>query len=481
MSARWHIRSQGIPLHSIPTAKVGSWCAVGEPVAAIDYLPGNLSRIEIARDLGVAPQQLNDCVVRDLGTMVERGEIIGLSLTFGYPLAVRSPYSGTLAQISRSLGAIYLRQRGVSLKDEVTIDLLGAYRTSIAKVAEIVTLGGSNGIGNMSDGVSVNVTIHRICVQVGELVERGQTLAILSVPKPGEALLGQRPVNSPCRGVIEAIDQAGAKIVMAPRETTSVASAYSGYVIGVSSGQVEFALWGERIVGAYGIGSVATGPLIYDADPRPGCIWVIPRQARLADLERARAASVGGVWMASVEHRELEAFAGGERVRSVTGAWDGPVIVISEGFGDLDMPVSTCERLSSLTGRVVSISGQTHLRAGAVRPELLLTGEAPELAGGTDEANRAWWADNLDRIREAAREVPPQQASWVAGMGVRGMWGHRQGWQGELIGAPEPATLASGVRTDVALVRWENGLTETVPVRNLIAAGEEVGGDGRQG
>jgi hypothetical protein len=363
----------------------------------------------------------------------------------------------------------------------VTVDLFGAYRASMAKIAEIVTLGASNGTGNVSDGVSVKVTIHRICVHAGELVERGQTLAILAVPKPGEALLGQRPVNAPCRGVIRAIDPAGAKMVIAPRETTSVASAYSGYVIGASAGQIEFALWGERIVGAYGIGSVATGPLVCDGEPTPGCIWVTPRQAKLADLERAREVGVGGVWAASVEHRELEAFAGGERVRSVTGAWDGPVIVISEGFGDLDMPASARERLSSLVGRVVSISGQTHLRAGAVRPELLLTDEAPELAGGTDETNRVWWARNLQRVHEAARDVPPQQTNWAAGTGVRGMWGHRQGWQGELVGAPEPATLASGVRTDVILVRWEHGLTETVPVRNLVVTDEEVGGDGRQG
>lgn len=461
MSVRWHIRTQGIPLHSTPAVRPGSRCSIGQPLATMDYLPGNMRRLDIAGELGVDAPQLRECMVRANGAVVSCGDIIAVRNAFGYPIMVRTPVSGTVLQVSSSLGCAYIRELGTPLTGDVTVDLSSAPHT------------GSGRLGAVSKGRKVS----KYCVAVGDEVAGGQPLAIVEIPDSLGALPGQKPVSSPCRGRVKLIDTANARITIEPREVTSVPSAYAGYVVGVAANTVEIAIWGERITGAYGIGNLAVGPLCCNDTPAEGSVWVIPHRAASADLKRGRDAGVAGIWASSIEHRELEEFAGREQVRSVTAAWDGPVVVISEGFGDLTMPAAARQRLLEMDGRMVTVSGRTHLRAGAIRPELLAAAEVP---ASEDPTSDGCWDMNIARIRTQAHGVEAQQTAWNVGTAVRGIWGHRQGWRGRLLGEPESTTLESGVRAAAVLVRWEHGLDERVPIRNIVPLAEEVDFGGRQ-
>jgi hypothetical protein len=55
-------------------------------------------------------------------------------------------------------------------------------------------------------------------------------------------------------------------------------------------------------------------------------------------------------------------------------------IIITEGFGELAMAQRTFELLSSMEGRMASINGATQIRAGVLRPELIIPYDDPDIA-----------------------------------------------------------------------------------------------------
>jgi len=60
--------------------------------------------------------------------------------------------------------------------------------------------------------------------------------------------------------------------------------------------------------------------------------------------------------------------------------------VVTEGFGDIAMARATFELLQSLEGKRASINGATQIRAGVIRPELMVpddgSGNATVVEGG---------------------------------------------------------------------------------------------------
>ncbi|MEO0079628.1 MAG: hypothetical protein ABIK44_03010, partial [candidate division WOR-3 bacterium] len=56
----------------------------------------------------------------------------------------------------------------------------------------------------------------------------------------------------------------------------------------------------------------------------------------------------------------------------------GLTIVVTEGFGEMKMAKRTFELLTSLEGRMASVNGATQIRAGVIRPEVIV----PRTDGG---------------------------------------------------------------------------------------------------
>ena len=57
----------------------------------------------------------------------------------------------------------------------------------------------------------------------------------------------------------------------------------------------------------------------------------------------------------------------------ITGQEDiGITVLLMEGFGHLSMRKEAWETLASLEGKMASINGATQIRAGAIRPEIIV-------------------------------------------------------------------------------------------------------------
>jgi hypothetical protein len=59
-------------------------------------------------------------------------------------------------------------------------------------------------------------------------------------------------------------------------------------------------------------------------------------------------------------------------------------LILTEGFGEIPMAQRTWDLLSSLEGELASIDGATQIRAGVIRPEVIVT-RADAASGGSEE------------------------------------------------------------------------------------------------
>ena len=86
-----------------------------------------------------------------------------------------------------------------------------------------------------------------------------------------------------------------------------------------------------------------------------------------------------GIVGAGIVDSELMGYLGYDIGVAVTGEEDIPfTLVLTEGFGDLTMPERTAHLMRALNGRVAAINGATQIRAGVIRPELIVPGYETE-------------------------------------------------------------------------------------------------------
>src|SRR5207244_8153711 len=90
-------------------------------------------------------------------------------------------------------------------------------------------------------------------------------------------------------------------------------------------------------------------------------------------LQRAKAVGVKVLVVGCMHDKDLRVLLGYDLGVAITGTENiGFTFVLTEGFGQIPMASKTFELLHALNGRKASISGATQIRAGVIRPELIV-------------------------------------------------------------------------------------------------------------
>jgi len=91
----------------------------------------------------------------------------------------------------------------------------------------------------------------------------------------------------------------------------------------------------------------------------------------------------------------------------------GLTLVLTEGFGEIAMSTRTYRILRALTGRPVSMSGRTQIRAGVIRPEIVAA-PLEEISPSAERRNAIRIGDSVRVIRGAhfgrlatVKAIPP--------------------------------------------------------------------------
>jgi hypothetical protein len=229
----------------------------------------------------------------------------------------------------------------------------------------------------------------RMRVQAGDAVTKGQLLA----ENVGLFGLFRTDVPSPSDGTVESVSKVtGQLLLREPPRPLEVNAYIAGTVSEVYESEgVEVATEGTFIQGILGVGGerqgrirmVATSPdqVLLPADIGPECAGMVVIGGRCADLavyRRAEEVGAVGLVVGSFSDADLGRILGYDLGIAITGGEEHlrTTLVLTEGFGELSMAGKTFELLGRLDGSEASICGATQIRAGVIRPEIIVSREA---------------------------------------------------------------------------------------------------------
>ncbi|MFH1850871.1 MAG: glutamate mutase L [Candidatus Neomarinimicrobiota bacterium] len=178
---------------------------------------------------------------------------------------------------------------------------------------------------------------------------------------------------------------------------------------------------------------------------------VIVGGARMTAEAMRKAVDIGaaGVVSGGIDDQDLKDFLGYDLGVAITGSEHlGVSLIITEGFGDIAMAERTFNLLKSRDGAEASITGATQIRAGVIRPAIVIPAD-----------------ESLPEVRH-----DQQRASGILEIGypvriIRDPYFGQIGILHEL--PPEPHKLASGTKTRVLKVKFDSGEIVTIPRANV--------------
>ncbi|WP_437192593.1 hypothetical protein [Planctomicrobium sp. SH527] len=295
-----------------------------------------------------------------------------------------------------------------------------------------------------------------------ETVEPGELLA------ESNGLFGyfKKAYHSQIAGIVESVSNVTGQVILrGTPQPVQINAFVDGKVIEVLPPEgVVVETTAAFIQGIFGIGGEQHGPLkIVVASPdedlvperikpeHAGCIIVSGRRIHGDAVIKARDLGVVGIISGGIDDQDLKAILGYDIGVAITGSEQiGLTLIITEGFGDIAMAQHTFSLLQSLAGQNASINGATQIRAGVLRPEIVVP--LVNLPANSQ-------IDFAERVAEAELSV---------GATVRLIRDPYFGELGTVTQLPiGPQRLDSGSKARVLEVKCLSGKTVTVPRANV--------------
>jgi len=228
--------------------------------------------------------------------------------------------------------------------------------------------------------------------EVGDEVKEGEVIAQYI------ALFGliKRYVKSPIDGILESVGASGWVTIRTPPFFVDLKAYIPGKVVEVIPYKgVVIETTATFIQGIFGIGGETHGTLrvlvdspedILTADmitsQYKGEVIVGGSYITLEALRKAVEEGVAGIVVGGFDGDDLTKFLGYEIGIAITGEEEiGLTLIITEGFGRINISPHTFELLKQFDGSKASINGETQIRAGVIRPEVIIPhGEVEDIS-----------------------------------------------------------------------------------------------------
>ena len=166
-------------------------------------------------------------------------------------------------------------------------------------------------------------------------------------------------------------------------------------------------------------------------------------------IRKARHVGAAALVTGGIDDEDLRDFLGYDLGVAITGTEQvGLTLIVTEGFGEIAMAQRTFGLLGSREGDEASVNGATQIRAGVMRPEIIIPLTADE----------------------KTHEVEPEHTSGLLEIGrpVRIIRDPYFGLIGEVSGLPaDLQVLESGSKARVLEVKFDSGESVTIPRANV--------------
>lgn len=259
--------------------------------------------------------------------------------------------------------------------------------------------------------------------------------------KKGETIAENKPflkwfkttIESTVDGTVESISNVTGQVLLRePPKVLPIKAYVKGKVVEVTPDfGVTLEAEGTFIQGIFGVGGETNGEIVVavnspDEDLTPedikdtykGKIVIGGKHASLATIKRAVEIGVNAIVVGGIHDRDLRQLLGYDIGVAVTGTENiGITLIVTEGFGMIPMAEYTFKLLSSRNGEKASVSGATQIRAGVMRPEIIVPGYPKHVTECKKDQGRGWIepGDPIRIIREphfgvigTVKSLPPE-------------------------------------------------------------------------
>jgi biotin carboxyl carrier protein len=289
-------------------------------------------------------------------------------------------------------------------------------------------------------------------IKAGELIALSKTLWIF-----------KNPAHATIDGTMESVSKVTGQVLQRGEPSPVEVKAYlTGEVTEVYPDEgCEVTCRGSFVQGIFGIGGEVFGDL-HIATPDHATVLddklinesmkdkvVVGGSLVTADaLKKAIKIGVRGIVVGGFDDKDLRDFLGYDIGVAITGSETiGVTLVVTEGFGTINMAQKTYDLLKSHEGEMACINGATQIRAGVIRPEVVI----PHIDRG-----------DLANVGEA--EIPGLEI----GSPVRVIRHPYFGTLGTVTNLPAPLqVLQSESKARVLEVEFEDGKRAIVPRANV--------------
>ncbi|HPK41050.1 MAG TPA: hypothetical protein PKZ69_05445 [Candidatus Cloacimonadota bacterium] len=310
-------------------------------------------------------------------------------------------------------------------------------------------------------GVTANLVIEYLKVQPGQIIKKGDILA------ENKGLFGlglfKSRVVSPIDGEVESISQhTGQALLREPRIPVQIKAFIDGIVVDVIPEEgVVIENKSAYIQGIFGISGEVTGELkmlvndpndvltesLIDSSCKDKCI-VGGSMVTLKAIQKAIEVGVKGIICGGIDDQDIKALLGYDIGVAITGHEHlGVSILITEGFGKIKMANKTFDLLKRFEGKKTSMHGKTQIRAGVIRPEVIIPLEF-------NDADLVASESHIPMLEEGTIIRVIRQPNF--------------GVIGKVTGLPEELhTVESETRVRILEAELENGKKTTIPRANV--------------
>ena len=292
-------RRRILPLPGTVLVKVGDAVRADTAVARAE-LPGKVVPLNLANQLGIAPDEINDYLVKKEKDSVQKDDVLAENKPFikWFKTEIRSPITGKVESVSTITGQVLLRE------PPRVLELRGYIDGAVAEV-------------HPDQGVTVESTCSLV-----------QGIFGIGGETSGELIMGVKAPDQP----------------LLPE-------------------QLHQSMKGKVVVGGAFLSA--------------------------ATMARAKELGIVGLVVGGIHDKDLRALLGYDLGVAITGTEQvGFTLILTEGFGTIPMAPKTFALLSAHAGQKASISGATQIRAGVIRPEIIIPHSGPAAATKIAQAER---------------------------------------------------------------------------------------------
>ncbi|MDI6840375.1 MAG: hypothetical protein QMD71_05975 [bacterium] len=259
---------------------------------------------------------------------------------------------------------------------KVSADTIVA-RTQLPGDVEPLNVGGLLGV--LPEDVD-----HYLIKHPGDTLKKGEIIA----QTKGVFGLLKTTVTSPIDGTLESVSKiTGQAILRHPPTLVEINAYIDGIVTEVFPNEgVAVETTGAFVQGIFGIGGETHGILAKVAEKPTtvltkddisedlkGKVIIGGSLVTHEVLQKAVECGCKGIVVGGIADKDIKDFLGYEIGVAITGTEQkGITVIVTEGFGPMNMAQRTFDLLCAHEGKKVSINGATQIRAGVLRPEVII-------------------------------------------------------------------------------------------------------------